>query len=524
MATSADAFREFDQEFRAQGRFAWVRNKGLLALNLAIITIFMTQANNGYDSALLSSFQALKPWKEDLDNPSASKIGFLNLAAYVTGFCTAPVAAWASDRFGRRLCIRYACITMVLGSIMGTCAGEGNASAYGLFIASRAIIGSGLAFAVIISPILLQELPHPSQRQVLAASFNTYYILGSIVAAWLIFGTSNIMNSWSWRIPYIVQIGPAVLALVLIMFVPESPRFHLGRGDEQKALDFLIKYHGNGVETELVRFEFEEMKDTIRKEKEMQNYGWSILWATPANRHRIALVLWIGFCQTLSGQAIITFYYTSILRLVGLTDTRQVTGINGGLQIFNWVWSLIGTFLVPRVPRRTLLMGAWIGVLCSNIMLVVSSALYAKNGDKASGIAAVVAVWLYDAAFNLVCGPLFFSYTAEVLPFNMRAKGMMANALLTKSVSIFNSYVNSVALAAIGWKYYCVYTALIIIQLIGWYFLAVNTNGKTLEEIAELFDPNGAVPDVEHAAAVAHHTVVKHDSSKADEASLEKVK
>ncbi|GAA5975467.1 hypothetical protein JCM11641_004274 [Rhodosporidiobolus odoratus] len=517
MSTPTTAFKDFDAAFRAQG--PWWKNRGLLALNLAVCCVFVTQMNNGYDSALISSFQALIPWKETLDHPSASKIGFLNLISYCTGFATAPIAAWASDHFGRRLCIRYAALTMVIGSIMGTVAGEGNASAYGLFLGSRAVIGSGLAFGVIISPIILQELPHPSQRQTLAASFNTYYILGSIVAAWTIFGTGTMLTNWSWRIPYIIQIGPALFALVAIFFVPESPRWHLGKGNEKAALDFLIKYHGNGEETELVTFEFEEMKQTIQKEQEMAAYGWSILWATPANRRRLALVLWIGFCQTLSGQAIITFYYTSILKLVGITSTRQVTGINGGLQIFNWMASLLGTFLVPRVPRRKLLMTAWTGVLFSNVWLIVASAIYAKNQGKAAGIAAVVAVWMYDFWFNLVCGPLFFSYTAEVLPFNMRAKGMMANALLTKSISIFNSYVNSVALAAIGWKYYTVYLPIIIIQLVGWYFLAVNSNGLTLEEVALLFEPKGgAVPDVEHAAAVAHHTVVKE---KEDDLSLE---
>ncbi|GAA6028225.1 hypothetical protein JCM8097_006926 [Rhodosporidiobolus ruineniae] len=503
MVSPPTAFRDFDASFKRQG--AWWRNRGLLALNTALLTVFLTQANNGYDSALLSGFQAFKSWKTDLDNPSRSKIGFLNLASYAAGFATAPVAAWASDRFGRRLCIRYAAFTMVVGTILGCVASEGNADAYGLFIASRTIIGSGLAFAVIISPILLQELPHPSQRQVLAASFNTYYILGSIVAAWVIFGTGSIVTSWSWRIPYLIQLGPALFALVAIHFIPESPRFHLGRGNEQAALDFLIKYHGDGEETELVRFEFEEMKQTLAKEKEMAQYGWSILWATPANRHRIALVLWIGFCQTLAGQSIITFYYTEILDLVGITTTRQQTGINGGLQIFNWLASWLGTFLVPRVPRRKLLITAWVGVLFSNVWLIAASAMYEKTGAKAAGIAAVVAVWMYDFFFNLVCGPLFFSYTAEVLPFNMRSKGMMANALFTKSASIFNSYVNSIALGKIGWYYYLVYTVLIVIQIVGWYFLAVNSNGLTLEEVAVLFEgKDGAVPDAERAAAIAH--------------------
>ncbi|BGP48474.1 hypothetical protein JCM10450v2_004350 [Rhodotorula kratochvilovae] len=486
MASVSTAFDEFDALYKRAG--PWWRNKGLLSLNLALFTVFITQLNNGYDSALISGYQALEPWRADLDYPSPSKIGFLNLISYCAGLATAPIAAFASDRWGRRLCIRYAAFTMVVGSVMGSVAGEGNASPYGLFLASRAVIGSGLAFAVIISPILLQELPHPSQRQTLASLFNSCYLFGSIIAAWTIFGTGAMTTSWSWRIPYIIQIGPALFALVSIFFVPESPRFHLGRGDEQACFDFLVKYHGNGEETELVRFEFEEMKETLQKEKEATQYGWAILWATPANRRRLALVLWIGFCQCLSGQAIITFYYTNILKLVGLTETRQVTGINGGLQILNWLASLLGVYLVPRIPRRNLLISAWVGVLISNIWLIVSSAMYAKDGRESAGIAAVVAVWLYDFFYNILCGPLFFSYTAEVLPFNMRAKG----------------------------------TVLIVIQICGWYVLAVNTNGLTLEEVALLFEPNGgAIPDVEHAAAVALRSRTADTVGKYDDESVE---
>ena len=86
--------------------------------------------------------------------------------------------------------------------------------------------------------------------------------------------------------------------------------------------------------------------------------------------------------------------------------------------------------------------------------LIVASALYAKNHSAAAGIAAVVAVWMYNASFFFACGPLFFSYPAEILTFSIRAKGMMIWTITTKCLSVFNAYVNSIALAKIGWKYY----------------------------------------------------------------------
>lgn len=156
------------------------------------------------------------------------------------------------------------------------------------------------------------------------------------------------------------------------------------------------------------------------------------------------------------------------MQLVGITQTQQVVGINGGLQIFNWLCSLYGTYLVPRVPRRKLLMTAWIGVLFSNGMSMFSpilplastlcsfapallsrsmgrslfSSLCSKRDEsrwyryrrrslalrrivsRIIDIRETLRLTLYIlCSFNLVCGPLFFSMTAEVLSFNIRAKG-----------------------------------------------------------------------------------------------------
>lgn len=116
-----------------------------------------------------------------------------------------------------------------------------SAQQYAFFIVSRIIFGSGLAFCVVISPILLQELPHPSQRVTIAGLFNTNYAVGNFIAAWLCFGCSYIKNDWSWRTVYIIQIIPALYLLLAIHFVPESPRWLMSKGREAEALDFLVK-------------------------------------------------------------------------------------------------------------------------------------------------------------------------------------------------------------------------------------------------------------------------------------------
>ncbi|KAI5476526.1 general substrate transporter [Pseudohyphozyma bogoriensis] len=454
----------------------WYKNKGLLQLNACLSAVFVAQALNGYDGSLVSGFQALTPWREALDYPSSSAIGLLNAAVYLAGLVTSPFAAYAADRFGRRWCILYMSITNLIGTVLGCAAGTGSSSGYGMFIVSRIFCGSGV-------------LPHPKQRTKFAGFFDVSFIMGQFLAGWIIFGTSGIKSNWSWRIPYIIHIPFATFMLFAVLVVPESPRWLMSKGRHEEARDFLLKYHANGATSdELVDFQMQEIQDQLDYEATHKGATWGVVFGTKGNRHRIACVVLIACCQNLSGTAIISYYYTSILKLVGITKTAQTTGINAGLTTWTFFVAVFALWLTQRINRRPQLAISWIGTLCANIGLIVSSAHYAKHKDASSGIAAVFFVWMYNASFFIACGPLFFSYQAEILTYSIRAKGMMIWQMTVKCLSVFNAYANSVALAKIGWKYYLVYTGTLTVTGIAMYFLIVETRGYTLEEIAVLFD------------------------------------
>lgn len=91
--------------------------------------------------------------------------------------------------------------------------------------------------------------------------------IGSIVAAWLTFGTREINSDWSWRLPSLLQMTPSVIQLCTIWFLPESPRWLISKDRDAEALEALKKYHGNGEETELVKLEYREIRTAINLEK-----------------------------------------------------------------------------------------------------------------------------------------------------------------------------------------------------------------------------------------------------------------
>lgn len=102
-------------------------------------------------------------------------------------------------------------------------------------------------------------------------------------------------------------------------------------------------------------------------------------------------------------------------------------------------------------------------------------------------------IFLFYGVAGFAWPGLTVAYCAEILPFNIRAKGFALNFALTASSSVFNQYVNPIGLDNLQWKYYFVYIAILILECLCIFFLFVETKGPTLEEIAVLFDGDQAV-------------------------------
>lgn len=114
--------------------------------------------------------------------------------------------------------------------------------------------------------------------------------------------------------------------------------------------------------------------------------------------------------------------------------------------------------------------------------------LFAELYIKAAGLAVVPMLFLFFACFDLAYSPLFLSYPAEILPYQLRAKGIAVTLSVDAVACFFNQYVNPVAFSAIHWKYYIVYVGCLSFFLVSVYFLFPETKGRSLEEVSRLFD------------------------------------
>ncbi len=168
-------------------------------------------------------------------------------------------------------------------------------------------------------------------------------------------------------------------------------------------------------------------------------------------------------------------------------------------------------FFVDRVGRRPLFLSSCIGMLLTFIATTIGLARYSIHNSSASANTVIVFIFIYYICYNLgFCG-LLVSYSAEILPYRIRAKGLTVMFFCVDLSLWFNQYVNPVALANIQWKYYLVYCVWLAFELAVVYRYYIETKNTPLEEIVKYFDGDTALVGGGAASAKARHLAGETD-------------
>jgi MFS family permease len=219
--------------------------------------------------------------------PDASHIGLITTIIFVGGFIGSFPASPVADRYGRKAGMYIGSFFTLIGTVIQT-----TAFGYAQFMVGRCLLGVGISFTCIAGPSMVAELAHPRQRGTVLGFFNTFWYVGAIVAAWGSFGSGHMNNSWSWRIPSLIQgVAPCFL-IAMLPFMPESPRWLLAKGRAEEARQVLAEYHANGtLDDELVLYEIEEINTALAIESRYAEVGWSVLWKTSANWKKMGVTI-----------------------------------------------------------------------------------------------------------------------------------------------------------------------------------------------------------------------------------------
>ncbi|SPO00313.1 related to hexose transporter protein [Cephalotrichum gorgonifer] len=460
------------------------RNRNLFILYLLMIPGCLVPAITlGFDAAMMNGLQAVPSWDDYFNRPRGSLLGIMSAILPLGCVLATPFVSVVGDRWGRRVGIIVGSVIMVAGGVI-----QGASVHIGMFMASRFIIGVGIVFANAFAPMLIAELAHPKERQVITSLYQTSWYIGAIIAAWVTFGTFSIPNEWSWRIPSLLQAAPALLQIGGVLCLPESPRWLVAKGRAEEAKAVLVKYHANGdANDEFVNLEFEQMRGIIEAEVNNET-GWKAFFDSPGNRKRLVIIICLGVFSQWSGNGLVSYYLVRVLETVGITESRDKNIINGCLMIFNWITSVASAFLTARLKRRTQFLTSGFGMLAVFTAQTLCAGLFNERHNIHAGKAVIAMLFLFYFFFNLAFNALLYSYPVEVLPYPIRAKGFSLLMFFGKASNFINILVNPIGLQAIGWRFYLVYVAWLCIEIALMWKFFVETKGPSLEAIAALFD------------------------------------
>ncbi|KAK2768661.1 hypothetical protein FQN54_000517 [Arachnomyces sp. PD_36] len=495
-ATKQEEAKIAQQEAPQFERVSWMSNPGLRKLYFYAGIICVASATTGYDGSMLNNLRFIDRFNNFFGDPQGSTLGLLVALYSIGSIASLPVTPFVVDHFGRRAAIGTGCCIMLVGA--GVQGGSRNLE---MFMGGRFFMGFGNSMAQLSSPLLLAELAHPQHRSRLSSIYNCLWNMGAVICTFLVFGTKYIPSEWSWRIPTIVQAFPSVIQMTFIWFIPESPRWLIAKERHDEALQVLGKYHANGdINDPTVQFEYAEIKETLRLEFLYSKTSTYLdFFKTRGNRYRLLLIISLGLFSQWSGNSLVSYYAVDVYKSIGITDVNTQIGLTGGLNSMSLITSILCAFLVDRVGRRPLFLASTTGMLISFTVWTICSSIYQRSGNKAAGRAVIAMIWTHGFTYAFAWSGLLVAYTVEILPFKIRAKGLMIMNLAIQVALTINNYANPEGFLHLqpNYKFYIIYTVWIAFELIFVFFLYVETKGPTLEEIAKIFDgPNADVAQI----------------------------
>ncbi|RDB20183.1 Lactose permease [Hypsizygus marmoreus] len=475
----------------------WYRKQNLRLLYLLMFpTCIGVEMTSGFDSSMINGLQAVDSFDTFFNSPRSTLLGLISAMYSLGAIVVLPLVPLVTDGLGRRNAILLGSIIMIIGAALQTAAQN-----YAMFVVSRLIIGLGIPFAIVAASSLIGELSHPKERAVLGSLFNSCYFIGSIAAAGTTLGTFKLASNWGWRIPSLLQVIPSSLQIIFIFFMPESPRWLISKGRGDEAMAVLVKYHAEGDEnSEFVKAEYVQIEKTLELERETAKVGWLQLVATAGMRRRLLIGAFLGLATQWSGNGLTSYFLARILDNVGVHDNHTKNVINLGLTCWGFINATVFALTVSRFKRRTIYLTCTISLLTVFTAWTIASARYALTQDQASSKAVIVFVFLYSPCYNIAYNALTYTFLVELFPYQVRAKGIAVFQWFGRAAGFFNQFVNPIGIANAGWKYYISYCIFLTLEVIFVYFLFPETQGRTLEELAFLYEDDKVIEQKKRVA------------------------
>lgn len=372
-----------------------------------------------------------------------------------------------NDALGRKKTLLFIGVLYTISAI-----GSSLAESPWMFATFRFIGGLGVGASTIAAPAFISEIAPPEKRGRLVATYQFNIVLGILVAfvSNALFANFLQLNAWRWMIG--IEAFPALIYTLMVFNIPESPRWLISkRNDIEAAKKVFQKLYFEETMVEDQIAIIVDQKDHHLTEKESI---FSKKYAFP-----LSLAFFIAFFNQFSGINAILYYANRIFAEAGLEDQATFLG-SIGLGITNFVFTLLGMFLIDKLGRKQLLYIGSVGYIIS--LGIVSLCFY--NGW--SGMIVPIALFGFIGSHAIGQGAVIWVLISEVFPNHLRSSGQaFGSSIHWLLAAVIPSFI-PVLFSSIGaGTVFAVFAFMMVLQLLWVKFFVPETKGKSLEELSE---------------------------------------
>ncbi|EGN92513.1 hypothetical protein SERLA73DRAFT_191008 [Serpula lacrymans var. lacrymans S7.3] len=448
----------------------------------------------GLDMSSMSGVLNNPAYATVFQNPGSNAQGGIVAAMPAGSLVGALMVTYLGDKIGRKKTVIVSGMIWVVGSIL-QCAAIDR----GMLCVGRVISGIAVGLASAVVPLYQSEVTAPAIRGRLV-SFQQWSITWGIMLQYFVeFGCSYINGTASFRIPWGLQMIPAIILSLGMMFFPESPRWLIDHDREEEALEILADLHGGGnQDDELVQLEFEEIKQQVRFERTEGAKSYMDL-LKPGILRRVGLGCSMQMWSQLTGMNVMMYYIIYVFEGAGLTGRRANLIADSVQYVLNVVFTIPAIIYIDRWGRRPMLI---IGTLLMGFFLFLVGGLQARfghwgesdsariwvvTGNQPATNAIIVCSYLFVSSFAITVGPVSWTYPAEIFPMRVRSKAV---SIATATNWLFNfalAWAVPPGLSTIAWKTYFIFGTFNFAACIHFFFMFPETAQRTLEEVEDIF-------------------------------------
>lgn len=447
----------------------------------------------GYDTAVVSGAEkALENFfRSGLgDLYTSGWHGFTASSALIGCVIGGAISGLMASHLGRKRSLIAAAI-MFFVSALGSWCPESGILPYGeptktllvVFNLYRILGGIGVGLASAVCPMYIAEISPARIRGTLVSCNQFAIIFGMLVVYFVNYLIRNslgdtaeaiqsAMNAIGWRRMFVSEAFPAGAFGLLVLLVPETPRFLALRGRDDRAFSILARINGS----EEARSILADIKATVHEKRErLFAYGVAV----------IVIGVLLSFFQQAVGINVVLYYAPRIFENMGASgDASMVQTVVMG--VVNIIFTVVAIFTVDKVGRKPLL------IIGSAGMMIGMAALAALSFTDSIGLAALVFIILYTASFMMSWGPICWVLIAEIFPNTIRSQAV---AIAVAAQWISNFLVSATFPSLSAWSIggtYCIYALMSLASAIFVWRWVPETKGKTLEEMSALWRSNAS--------------------------------